>query len=177
MALSVHRPLEQLSAGITQWLDATRDGPHDLDPLRSSVRGLCRARPCCVRRGRPSRETSWAFVVRLPPTGEGAFPEYDLGVQAEAQRVAAAHGVPVPTPVEHVTDASWLGSPFLVAPLIDGHVPASMPLFDKWVTKSTPEVQRRLYDGLIEQVAAIHRIDGSSIDAELPERDIDQELA
>jgi aminoglycoside phosphotransferase (APT) family kinase protein len=176
MALSVHRPLEQLAAGITEWLDATRDGRHALTRCDRPSEGLSSETLLCEARS-ASRETTWAFVVRLPPTGEGAFPEYDLGVQAEAQRVAVAHGIPVPAPVEHVTDASWLGSPFLVAPLIDGHVPASMPLFDKWVTKSPPEVQRRLYDGLIDQVAAIHRIDGSSIDAELPERDIDQELA
>ncbi len=176
MALSVHRPLEQLAADITRWLDATRDGPHELIRCDRPSEGLSSETLLCETRS-PSLESSWAFVVRLPPTGDGAFPEYDLGVQAEAQRVAAAHGVPVPTPVEHVTDPSWLGSPFLVAPMVSGHVPASMPLFDKWVTKSSPELQRRVYDALIDQVAAIHRIDGTSIDAELPERDIDQELA
>ena len=176
MALSVHRPLEQLAADITKWLDATRAGPHELVRCDRPSEGLSSETLLCETRS-PNLEAPWAFVVRLPPTGDGAFPEYDLGLQAEAQRVAAAHGVPAPMPVELVTDPSWLGSPFLVAPMVSGHVPASMPLFDKWVTKSSPELQRRVYDSLIDQVAAIHRIDGASIDAELPERNIDQELA
>jgi aminoglycoside phosphotransferase (APT) family kinase protein len=176
MALSVHRPLEQLAADIARWLDATHAGPHELIRCDRPSEGLSSETLLCEARS-PNLESTWAFVVRLPPTGDGAFPEYDLVVQAEAQRVAAAHGVPAPTPVELVTDPAWLGSPFLVAPMVSGHVPASMPLFDKWVTTSSPQLQRRLYDALIDQVAAIHRIDAASIDTELPERDIDQDLA
>jgi aminoglycoside phosphotransferase (APT) family kinase protein len=175
MALSVHRALDELSDGISRWLDATLDGHHELIRCEHASEGLssetilCEARPFGSDRSR-------GFVVRLPPLGEGAFPDYDLGVQAEAQRVAEAHGVAVASPVELVNDSSWLGSPFLVAPLVVGHVPGAVPLHDEWITGSPPARQRRMYSGLVDQLAAVHRIDVHSIRGNMPVRDIEREL-
>jgi aminoglycoside phosphotransferase (APT) family kinase protein len=175
VALSVHRPIDELARGIAQWLDATRDESHELMRCEHASEGLSSETVLCEARS-PSRNGTWAFVVRLPPLGEGAFPDYDLGVQAEAQRVASSHGVIVPAPVELVGDSSWLGSPFLVAPLVAGHVPSAMPLYDEWITGSSVELQRQMYDGLVGQLVAIHRIDVHSIRGGMPVRDIDQEL-
>ena len=177
MALSTHRSAEALADGITRWLDATRavatlsSGAAISRPTGlSSETVLCEAKAL----GDGSSE---AFVVRLPPVGEGPFPQYDLDLQAEAQRVAAAHGIPAPAPVELVEDESWLGSPFLVAPMVAGHVPSAMVLFDKWVTGGSIPQQRRLYDALIAQLAAIHRIRPDAIGPEVPRRDTETELA
>jgi aminoglycoside phosphotransferase (APT) family kinase protein len=114
MALSVHRPLEQLAADITKWLDDAHGGPYELVRCDRPSEGLSSETLLCETRRRTSRPRGHSWFACRPRATE-RFLEYDLGLQAEAQRAAAAHGVPAPMPVELVTDPSWLGSPFLVA--------------------------------------------------------------
>lgn len=174
MGLSAHRSIEAISAGLTRWLDATRPGVHTIERCDRPSEGLSSETLLC--RAGSSEGADWQFVVRLPPAGDGAFPSYDLAVQADAQQFAATHGVPVAAPVELVDDAVWLGSAFLVAPMIDGHVPGSMPLFDPWVTGATPDQRRRLHVGLTHQLALLHRVPVDRAPASIPHRDIDGEL-
>ena len=97
------------------------------------------------------------MVVRLPPL-EPTFPDYDLGPQAMVQNAVAAAGVPAPAPavVEH--DPAWVGTPFLVMPRVRGDIPGPAPVFDPYVSEAAPELQRRMHDGLLDTVAAIHAV-------------------
>ncbi len=103
------------------------------------------------------------MVVRLPPL-EPTFPEYDLGPQAMVQNAVAASGVPAPAPALVVTDPDWVGSPFLVMPRIRGDIPGPAPVFDPYVSEAAPEVQRRMHDGLLDTLAAIHAVPWEALD-------------
>jgi len=97
------------------------------------------------------------MVVRLPPL-QPTFPDYDLSPQAMVQNAVAACGVPAPAPalVEH--DPVWLGVPFLVMPRVAGDIPGPAPVFDPYVSEAGPELQRRMHDGLLDTLAAIHAV-------------------
>jgi aminoglycoside phosphotransferase (APT) family kinase protein len=119
------------------------------------------------------------LVVRMPPDGPTLFPAHDLGLEVAVQAIASRHGVPVPTPQHVVDDPAWLGRPFLVMPLVDGHCIGPAELADEWLMSLPADGQRRLHDGFLDAVAAIHRIDvaadlpvgvrgvGSGLDAEI----------
>jgi aminoglycoside phosphotransferase (APT) family kinase protein len=117
-----------------------------------------------------------SFVVRLPPLGPGAFPDYDLVLQAEAQNLVAAAGVPAPAPAEVVDDIEYLGSPFLAMPMVRGHVPGSVALLDRWIKRADHDERAHLYGELVAQLAAIHHVDVDGANA-LPRRTIADELA
>jgi len=97
------------------------------------------------------------FVVRLPPL-EPTFPDYELGPQASVQNALAAAGVAAPSPALVVEDERWIGSPFLVMPLLAGAIPGPAPVFDPYVTGAGPVAQRLLADGLLDTVAAVHAV-------------------
>jgi aminoglycoside phosphotransferase (APT) family kinase protein len=108
-------------------------------------------------------------VVRLPPLAP-TFPHYDLAPQALVQTVVAAGGVPAPAPAVAVDDTSWIGTSFLVMPLVRGQVAGPAPLFDPYVVDAAPTEQRRMHDQLVDTVAAVHdvRWEATGLDAVLP---------
>ena len=97
-------------------------------------------------------------VVRLPPL-EATFPGYELAPQAAVQNALAASGVPAPAPSVTVSDPAWIGAPFLVMPLVRGDIAGPAPVFDDYVTAATAVLQRRMHDGLIDTVVAVHAVD------------------
>ena len=173
MALSVHRPLEDLERGIAAWL-SDRGRAHRLVRCERPSEGFSSETVLCEALADDGDVD--AFVVRLPPLGPGAFPEYDLVSQAEAQNLVAAAGVPAPAPAEVVDDPGYIGTAFLAMPMVQGHVPGSVALLDRWIKQSDTGDRARLYEGLIAQLAAIHHVDVEGTVA-LPHRTIDDELA
>jgi aminoglycoside phosphotransferase (APT) family kinase protein len=97
------------------------------------------------------------LVLRLPPDGPSLFPTYDLAMQVAVQVAVGAQGVPVPSPVTLEPDERWLGTPFLVMPLIDGHNTGELPVADPWLGTAEPELQRTLQEGFLDTLARIHR--------------------
>jgi aminoglycoside phosphotransferase (APT) family kinase protein len=176
VTVAVGRDPAALAAGIGRWLAARR-----------GVDGVAVTR-CEAADGGLSSDTlmvdaaagsgwSEALVVRLAPE-DGIFPGYDLAVQARAQEVAAAHGVPAAVPAEYEEDLAWLGAPFLVMPAVPGYVPGPMPLHDPWMTESV-DAARGVSETMVDLLADIHAIDwrAEQLDRVIPARDLDAELA
>ncbi|MFZ4584056.1 MAG: phosphotransferase family protein [Acidimicrobiia bacterium] len=178
MPLAVARELDDVVAGITRWLHDAR-GASGVDVLTcerpsdglSSETVLVRA---ALTVGGVSRDQS--FVFRLPPLGEGIFPSYRLDVQAAVQDHVRAHGVPA-APVECVADEQYFGVPFLVMPKVDGHVPASTPQTDPWITDLSGAAQDALYGCFLDAIAAVHAVPTDALAEVVPTRDLDAELA
>ena len=63
------------------------------------------------------------YVLRIPPSGGGIFPEYDLDAQTRTQEFLHEHGIATPSPIIYEADESWIDSKFLVMPRILGHTP------------------------------------------------------
>jgi aminoglycoside phosphotransferase (APT) family kinase protein len=97
------------------------------------------------------------LVIRLPPDGPSLFPTCDFAMEAAVQVAVGEHGVPVPTPIRLELDERWLGAPFLVMPLIDGHITGDLPVADPWLATATPDQQRALHEGFLDTLARIHR--------------------
>jgi aminoglycoside phosphotransferase (APT) family kinase protein len=99
------------------------------------------------------------LVVRLPPSGEGIFPVYDLEQQADVQQRVGAAGIPVAHPVRYEPDTSFLGAPFLAMPFVEGHIPAEFTASDSWLLSlSTDDVRHRLWRSLVSVLPRIHAV-------------------
>ena len=171
MALTVQRDLDAVVAGFVAWLARQRDATVEVRATDQPTEGwssetvLVHATVDGVPEG---------HAIRLAPLGDGIFPAYDLALQARAQAHAAALGVPTPVPAEVVDDEGWLGEPFLVMPLVDGHVPGEMAAFDPWVQSLAPARQRGLYERLTDALVTLH----SAVPPDdLPHRSVDDEFA
>jgi aminoglycoside phosphotransferase (APT) family kinase protein len=106
--------------------------------------------------GRPGPK----FVVRLPPM-YATFPDHDFAAQAEVQRAVARLGVPTAEPTVE-RDPTFLGSPFIVMPFIDGDIPGPQSLFDPWLTEATEAQRRDAQREMIRILADIARLDWKS---------------
>jgi aminoglycoside phosphotransferase (APT) family kinase protein len=171
VALTVQRDLDVVVAGFLGWLTDRRDAEVVAESVARPTEGwssetvLVHTRIDGVAEG---------HAVRLAPLGEGIFPAYDLSLQARAQAGAADRAVPAPVPAEVVDDPAWLGEPFLVMPLVDGHVPGEMAAFDPWVRSLAPATQRGLYGGVADALATLHTADPPG---DLPHRSVEADLA
>ena len=107
-------------------------------------------------------------VVRLPPFVP-TFPDYDLAPR-RSYRTWSRRRHPRPAPAVVVDDTSWIGSPFLVMPRVDGDVAGAAPLFDPYVRDAGPEAQRLMHDELEDTMAAVHGVAwvGTDLDGSLP---------
>ncbi|HEX4126167.1 MAG TPA: phosphotransferase family protein [Acidimicrobiales bacterium] len=166
MATGATRDDAALQAGLARWVTAHPD-------VVAALGGLgCRAPvepgPVVLSHasGGQANETLLVdlgvshpgMVVRLPPL-EPTFPDYDLGPQALVQNAVAASGVPAPAPAVIVSDAEWIGSPFLAMPRVVGDVPGPVPFFDPYVRDAGPSLQRVMHDQLVDAVADIHGVE------------------
>ena len=166
MATARLRDLEVLRAGLTAWLrqaypagsslvvadltHASAGWSNETLLVTIGTNGFARARADRV----PGR-----VVVRLPPL-QPSFPGADDPArQGAVHEAVAGAGVPAPAPVTVVDDERWLGVPFLVMPYVAGHVPGQAPALDPWVTGSSAALQRALYEGFVDTVAAVNRVD------------------
>ena len=142
MALTVQRDLEALRSGLTRWLG------HEPAELTRPAPGFSCETVIVDRR----------LVVRLPPLGDGNFPHYDLAQQAAVQTRVGAAGVPVAGPARYESDGSYLGTPFVVMPFVDGAIPSDFTAADPWLTGLPSDVERAtVWSSYIDTLVAIHR--------------------
>jgi aminoglycoside phosphotransferase (APT) family kinase protein len=99
------------------------------------------------------------YVVRIPPTGGGIFPSYDLDAQTRTQELLHEHGITAPSPISYESDESWIGSRFLVMPRIIGHTPSDTSYATRgWLHDAGPNVQRRVHDSFLETLARLQHV-------------------
>lgn len=170
MVLTVQRDLETVVNGFLGWLADQRDAEAVADAVVRPTDGWSSETVLVHARVDGATE---GHAVRLPPLGEGIFPSYDLGLQARAQAQATTRGVPTAVPAEVVDDPRWLGEPFLVMPLVDGHVPGEMAAFDPWVRSLDPTTQATLCEGVADALARLHR---AAPPVDVPHRSVGAEL-
>ena len=142
-----------ITSGFARWL-ARRPEVSEwvTDPRRPSA-------------GYRARRSSWTplvgercttpapMVIRMAPVAVGTFRHYDLVSQWQAQTAAAAVGVPVADPVVE-TDPGWLGAPFMVMPLVDGHIIGPSPTATGGSVAHDQADRGRLYRNFVSTVSA-----------------------
>jgi prepilin-type processing-associated H-X9-DG protein len=93
-------------------------------------------------------------AVRLEPT-YAVYPVVDLEHQFELTRWAADHsGAPVPRPLWHEGDGSWLGRPFIVTEAAPGEVGGDV--LGGWPVALTDAQRRDVWTRSIDALAALH---------------------
>lgn len=173
--------IDAVLVGFAAWLDDV-DAPasHEVvDCVRPSVGYSSQTLLVSVRRSDTEGSHDHRLVLKLPPPGPAIFRTYDFTMQACVQEAVAEAGIPAPVPVRSETDDRWLGSPFLVMPAIDGHVPGEIAVFDDWLSRDDPARNAAVHGTYVDLVADINRIvwkQGGRADAP-PHRDNLAELA
>jgi aminoglycoside phosphotransferase (APT) family kinase protein len=104
------------------------------------------------------------YVARVAPSAEDVpvFPSYDLQQQYDAIKYVGEHtAVPVPAVGFMEPTGAVLGTPFFLMDRIEGVVPPDVmpyPFGDNWLFDAAPEKQRRLQEGSVGVLAALHAI-------------------
>ncbi|HZM30016.1 MAG TPA: phosphotransferase family protein [Acidimicrobiales bacterium] len=97
-------------------------------------------------------------VIRLPPSGAGIFPTYDLAQQAAVQDAAARAGVPVAGPARYEPDPSFLGAPFLAMPFAPGPIPGDFTAGDPWLAGLPGDADRAaVWRSFLGVLPVVHR--------------------
>jgi len=105
------------------------------------------------------------LVARIAPDPSAVpvFPSYDLASQHRVMAlVRELTDVPVPEVHWLEPDAAAIGAPFFVMARAHGEVPPDVLPYDfgdNWLYDATPEQQRRLEEGTVAVLAALHSID------------------
>lgn len=162
MAAGARRRRSELAAGFGAWVSAQQGVPASVEVTRPDS-GLSSE---TVLLDVTSEHGNQSLVVRMPPSGDPLFPDYDLSRQVRVQAALGATGVPVAEPLALEADPQWVGTPFLVMPRIPGRTltnappyPGKGPLHD-----AGPDVQARALTDMAELLAQIHRLDVASLD-------------
>lgn len=108
-----------------------------------------------------------SFVVRIRPSKPGMFPDVDFEFHHRILQLVAGAGLPAPRSLWYCdADESPLGEPFFVMERIDGRVPPENPPYAArgWLADADPHVQANVFNGAIEQMACLHRLDWTTYD-------------
>jgi aminoglycoside phosphotransferase (APT) family kinase protein len=144
VTLAAGRDLDALRPGLERWLG------RPVGDLRRAAAGFS-CETLVVDDG---------LVIRLPPQGEGIFPDYDLAQQAAVQAAVARAGVPVAGPARYEPDPSFLGAPFLAMPFAAGPIPGDFTAGDRWLTGLPGDGARStVWRSFLDLLPAIHRAD------------------
>jgi aminoglycoside phosphotransferase (APT) family kinase protein len=100
------------------------------------------------------------WVLRRPPLGKSLGSAHDMGREVRVVTALAGTDVPVPPVLDYCEDVSVTGAPFYVMEFVEGPVlraPEQAALFP------AAEQRLRIGQGLVETMAAIHRLDPEEI--------------
>lgn len=102
------------------------------------------------------------LVVRIPPAGEGLFPDYDIAREGRVMAAMATHSeAPVPGVIAAELTGDVLGTPFLLLERAYGNVPSDDPPFVTagWVVDLTTAQRAAMFDNALRAIAALHKVD------------------
>lgn len=161
---------EAAGARLERWLDARLGGGAGVTVTNVAVpqsSGLsCETVLFDARWQQRSQTQERRLVARVAPdpasTQMTLFPTYDLELEATIMRGLRQHTrVLVPQVVFTESDPAVLGGPFLVMDRIEGRVPPDDPPYtmEGWVLDLDPADQRKLVDGAIDVLVALHEAD------------------
>jgi aminoglycoside phosphotransferase (APT) family kinase protein len=156
------RDRDELRASLQAWLRTAGLGRRVVSlevPEHTGVSSLSVLLEVENDDGAPDR-----LVARLAPDASAlpVFPSYDLEKQfLVLEHLARQPGVRVPRVRRLELDPRPLGVPFFVMDRIDGQIPPDiLPYpFGSWVTEASRDDQRRLQDGALAALAAVHRVE------------------
>ncbi|MFE7655577.1 phosphotransferase family protein [Streptomyces bottropensis] len=112
------------------------------------------------------------LAVRVAPTGHRVFPEDFWGDQVRLLKLLGDTGLPVPPVLWDEPSAEYLGAPFLVMERVDGQVPADLPSYHRqgWLTRLPPAGRAAVWNGGVDALAAVHRLDPKEAGADFLDR-------
>jgi aminoglycoside phosphotransferase (APT) family kinase protein len=158
---------ETIRAGIERWIRAHEPDAEDavVEPLTRPPVGL--SSDTSFVTAVASDDSRRSSVVRLPPAGDGLFPEYDLGLQVARQEALRAVGIPT-APARYEPDPDWVGAPFMVMPRLPGAVLATNPSYlrEGWLVDGGVERQRRVIEAFLSELGRLHRVRPEAIGAD-----------
>lgn len=106
------------------------------------------------------------LVVRIPPSGEGLFPVYDIAREGRIMAVMADHtAAAVPAVLSSDLTGEVLGEPFLLLERAYGKVPSDDPPFvtGGWVVDLTADERATMFDNALRTIADIQQIDYATV--------------
>jgi aminoglycoside phosphotransferase (APT) family kinase protein len=158
------RDLEKTREAFAAWLRATLPGEEpEVSPLvPPGATGFSNDTLFFdLARRRGSAKPTEPLVLRIQPTENQVFPDYDLAKQIRCMRLLEKTDVPVPRVLWHEPDASLLGAPFYVMERVAGRIPPDNPPYhlQGWLAEA-PEAEREAvwWSGL-DTLADVHRLD------------------
>jgi aminoglycoside phosphotransferase (APT) family kinase protein len=164
-------PLGQLHDGLRRWLKSRAGRAVDLVDASFTDGGFSSLNVMLALAGRNAagQDVTGRYVARLVPQAAAypMFPQTDLGFQkACMDTVRANTDVPAPEVVWHETDASWLGSPFLIMRRLRGRSWPTNPPYacSGWVYDVGPRRRAAMQEATIRVLAQLHRADESRVD-------------
>ncbi|MEW2549534.1 phosphotransferase family protein [Streptomyces sp. NPDC047002] len=112
------------------------------------------------------------LALRVAPTGHRVFPEDFWADQVRLLRALGDTGLPVPKVLWDEPSAEFLGAPFLVMERVDGQVPADLPSYHRqgWLTDLGPAARVEVWNGGVDALASIHRLDPRALGLEFLDR-------
>ncbi|TVX99230.1 phosphotransferase family protein [Mycolicibacterium porcinum] len=106
------------------------------------------------------------LVVRIPPSGEGLFPDYDIAREGRIMAVMATHtAAAVPSVVSSDLTGEVLGEPFLLLDRAYGKVPSDDPPFvtGGWVVDLTVEQRATMFDNALRTIVDLQQVDPAAV--------------
>lgn len=105
---------------------------------------------------------SRGMVARIPPCGQGLFPEYDIAREGRIMSaIGRLSGAAVPAVLAAELDGAVLGAPFLLLERVYGSVPSDDPPFvtGGWVVDLDARQRNTMYDNALQAIAQIQTVD------------------
>lgn len=162
MTTGGRRELDDIRSGLLAWCAIHRRDVvrHGIEALSHPTAGMSNETVIVQCGPLADGQPGPRFVVRLPPLYP-TFPDHDFTAQAEVQSAVARLGIPTAeATVER--DPSFLGSPFIVMPFLDGDIPGPQSLFDPWLTAATDAQRRDAQREMVRILADVGRVDWKS---------------
>jgi len=165
------RDLDELAKNLSAWLESKLPAASDvrIDNL-AYPRGAGQSHETILfdahwNEGGGAR--TQGCVVRIKPSDFTVFVDTLFEEQYKVMQVLHEGGyVKVAKPLWFEEDGSILGNPFFVMEKVHGRVPVSIPPYAKegWMSETTPEQQRKVWENAVEQLAAVQSVPLEKLD-------------